>query len=97
MVLRLAKENRWGNFPSFSGAWRISKEEFFDVPWINDLKIRGNWGRLGNSSIGDWDYVGTINQSIVTVFGGAIVPSHFSEISEYRSCLGNQRNGKYWF
>ena len=65
---RLAKENRWGNFPSFSGAWRISKEEFFDVPWINDLKIRGNWGRL------DWDYIGTINQSIVTVFGGAIVP-----------------------
>ena len=56
------------------GAWRISKEEFFDVPWINDLKIRGNWGRLGNSSIGDWDYIGTINQSIVTVFGGAIVP-----------------------
>lgn len=38
------------------------------------LKIRGNWGRLGNSSIGDWDYIGTINQSIVTVFGGAIVP-----------------------
>ena len=71
---RLAKENRWGNFPSFSGAWRISKEEFFDVPWINDLKIRGNWGRLCNSSIGDWDYIGTINQSIVTVFGGAIVP-----------------------
>lgn len=71
---RLAKENRWGNFPSFSGAWRISKEVFFDVPWINDLKIRGNWGRLGNSSIGDWDYIGTINQSIVTVFGGAIVP-----------------------
>lgn len=71
---RLAKENRWGNFPSFSGAWRISKEEFFDVPWINDLKIRGNWGRLGNFSIGDWDYIGTINQSIVTVFGGAIVP-----------------------
>lgn len=69
---RLAKENRWGNFPSISGAWRISKENFFDVPWINDLKIRGNWGRLGNSSIGDWDYIGTINQSIVTVFGGAI-------------------------
>lgn len=71
---RLSKENRWGNFPSVSGAWRISKESFFNIPWINDLKIRGNWGRLGNSSIGDWDYIGTINQSIVTVFGGAIVP-----------------------
>lgn len=71
---RLSKENRWGSFPSVSGAWRISKESFFNIPWINDLKIRGNWGRLGNSSIGDWDYIGTINQSIVTVFGGAIVP-----------------------
>lgn len=71
---RLAKENRWGNFPSVSAAWRISNEKFFDVPWVSDLKIRGNWGRLGNSSIGDWDYLGTINQSIVTVLGGAIRP-----------------------
>lgn len=69
---RLSKDNRWGNFPSISGAWRISKEQFFDVPWINDLKLRGNWGRLGNAAIGDWDYIGTINQSIVTVLGGTI-------------------------
>ena len=69
---RLSKDNRWGNFPSVSGAWRISKENFFNVPWIDDLKIRGNWGRLGNSTIGDWDYLATINQSIVTVIGGTI-------------------------
>ena len=69
---RLSKNNRWGNFPSVSGAWRISKENFFNVPWIDDLKIRGNWGRLGNSTIGDWDYLATINQSIVTVIGGTI-------------------------
>lgn len=71
---RLSKENRWGNFPSVSAAWRISKENFFNISWINDLKIRGNWGRLGNSSIGEWDYLGTINQSIVTLLGGTIVP-----------------------
>lgn len=71
---RLAPENRWGNFPSISAAWRISKESFFDMPWLNDLKIRGNWGKLGNSSIGEWDYLGTINQSIVTVLGGTLVP-----------------------
>lgn len=71
---RLIKENRWGNFPSISAAWRISREGFFQVPWINDLKLRANWGRLGNASIGDWDYIGTINQSIVTVFGGVLVP-----------------------
>ena len=58
---RLSKDNRWGNFPSISGAWRISKENFFNVPWIDDLKIRG-----------DWDYLATINQSIVTVIGGTI-------------------------
>ena len=69
---RLSKNNRWGNFPSVSGAWRISKENFFNVPWIDDLKIRGNWGKLGNSTIGDWDYLATINQSIVTVIGGTI-------------------------
>ena len=71
---RLSKENRWGNFPSVSAAWRISKEKFFNVSWIDDLKIRGNWGRLGNASIGDWDYLGTINQSIVSVIGGVVVP-----------------------
>ncbi|MBL0739994.1 TonB-dependent receptor [Chryseolinea sp. Jin1] len=51
---RFAKNNRWGNFPSVSAAWRISKENFFQVPWINDLKIRANYGTLGNSSIGRW-------------------------------------------
>lgn len=71
---RFARDNRWGTFPSVSAAWRISNENFFNVSWIDDLKIRANWGRLGNSAIGDWDYLGTINQSIVTVLGGAIVP-----------------------
>lgn len=70
---RLSKKNRWGTFPSISAAWRISKEKFFNVPWINDLKLRANWGRLGNSSIGNWDYIGTINQSLVTIFGDRIV------------------------
>ena len=70
---RLSKENRWGNFPSISGAWRISQEKFFNVPWIEDLKLRGNWGRLGNAAIGSWDYLGTINQSMVTVIGGQLV------------------------
>ena len=54
---RLAKENRWGNFPSFSGAWRVSKEEFFDVTWINDLMFRGIWVLLLNASICDRDYI----------------------------------------
>ncbi|MGI9527271.1 MAG: SusC/RagA family TonB-linked outer membrane protein [Weeksellaceae bacterium] len=37
-----------GIFPAFSGAWRISKEDFFNSSFINELKIRGSWGKLGN-------------------------------------------------
>lgn len=40
--------NHWGFFPSFSLAWRISGEKFWNVDIINDLKIRGGWGTTGN-------------------------------------------------
>ncbi|MEP7252878.1 MAG: TonB-dependent receptor [Ginsengibacter sp.] len=46
---RLAPGHRWDQFPSFAAAWRISGEKFFPkVSFINDLKIRGGWGKLGN-------------------------------------------------
>lgn len=46
---RLAPGNKWETFPSFAAAWRISAEDFFPKnTFINDLKIRGGWGRLGN-------------------------------------------------
>jgi len=70
---RFAKARRWGVFPSFSGGWRVSQEDFMkDVSFINDLKLRASWGSLGNNSIGDYDYVnayGSANYS----FGGTIV------------------------
>jgi TonB-linked SusC/RagA family outer membrane protein len=66
---KLSKENRWENYPSISGAWRISEESFFNASWIDDLKLRANYGQLGNAAIGNWDYIGTINPSIVSVFG----------------------------
>jgi len=38
---RFGPNNRWGNFPTVSGAWRISKEDFMkEVKLINDLKLR---------------------------------------------------------
>ena len=50
---RLPADTRWGLFYSFSGGWRISREAFLkDVSWLNDLKIRGSWGELGNQNIG---------------------------------------------
>jgi TonB-dependent starch-binding outer membrane protein SusC len=66
---KVKKENRWGNFPSISGAWRISKENFFGVNWINDLKLRANYGTLGNLAIDAYEYVGFLNLFPQAVFG----------------------------
>lgn len=42
---------RWGNFYAFSAGWRISQENFLkDVKWLNDLKIRGSYGVMGNQT-----------------------------------------------
>jgi TonB-linked SusC/RagA family outer membrane protein len=57
---RFAEGNRFGFFPSFSAAWRISQENFFKVPWINELKIRGSWGEMGNQNIGLYRYFGSV-------------------------------------
>jgi len=46
---RLAPGHKWDKFPSFAAAWRISSEDFFPkTSFINDLKIRGGYGILGN-------------------------------------------------
>jgi TonB-linked SusC/RagA family outer membrane protein len=46
-----APAQRYGNFPSVSGGWRISQESFMrNIDWINDLKIRGGWGKSGSLS-----------------------------------------------
>lgn len=56
---RLAPGHRWGYFPSFSAAWRVSNEKFMKhITWIDDLKIRGGWGQTGNQSgLGDYGYL----------------------------------------
>ena len=57
---RLAADNRWSNFWSVSGAWRISGEEFLkDNPLFNDLKLRVSYGTNGNLPTGYYPYMGT--------------------------------------
>lgn len=69
---RLPADNRWGLFYSFSGAWRVSEEAFLkDVSWINDLKIRGSFGELGNQNIGTYPYQPTLDNRPY-VFGGTV-------------------------
>lgn len=53
---RFAKENRWGNFWSVGGAWLISKENFFNASWVDQLKLKLSAGQQGNDNVGDWAY-----------------------------------------
>ena len=68
---RLAPGHRWDNFPSFALAWRVSGEKFFPkTNFINDLKIRGGWGKLGNyQSASPYQYLTTILGSPDYSFG----------------------------
>ena len=80
---KLAPGHRWGYFPSFSAAWRISGEKFLrDVSWINDLKLRAGWGQTGNQaglaeygwmqqySTNYYDWTQTENAQAVPTVGG---------------------------
>ncbi len=67
---RFAKGSKWGTFPSASVGWRISQEKFFNVDWINDLKIRANWGKLGSQNIGYYDYQMFMLSSSQYLFNG---------------------------
>lgn len=71
---RFHPDNRWGNFWSAGAAWIISKEDFFDISWIDLLKIKASYGSQGNDNIGNYRYVNTY--SIVNSAGNpAAIPS----------------------
>jgi TonB-linked SusC/RagA family outer membrane protein len=74
---RFGKDNRYGTFPSASLAWRISKEDFFNVRPINDLKLRLGYGVTGNQNIGNYSFASVL-QTVQYNFNGtpvtAIVP-----------------------
>lgn len=75
---RLPEDTRWGLFYSFSAGWRISKESFLkDVSWINDLKLRGSWGKLGNQNIGIYPYQATLSIRDYA-FDGKVQPGYSS-------------------
>ncbi len=56
---RFHPDNRWGNFWSAGAAWIISKEDFFDVDWVDMLKVKASYGSQGNDNIGNYLYVNT--------------------------------------
>ena len=83
---RFAEGHRWGYFPSFSGAWRISEEAFMESAkdsWLSGLKIRASWGQPGNQdalSGSNNDYypaLNTYNLDSKYAFGGSLNSGYY--------------------
>jgi len=79
---RFGENNKYGTFPSASVAWRISKEDFFHVPFINDLKLRAGYGVTGNQNIGNYSFASNLsiaqynfNNNSVTIVYPLVLPN----------------------
>lgn len=80
---RFASGSRWGFFPSASAGWRISEESFFQLvrQWIDNLKVRGSFGSLGNQNISSYySFARLISiSSLGYTFGeGSVLPKYSS-------------------
>ncbi len=66
----LAEGNKWGYFPSVSGAWRMNNENFMQgaSSWLNNLKLRVSWGITGNAAIDPYETLTTLSTSPVYYF-----------------------------
>ena len=71
---RFPEDKRFGAFPSFSAAWRLSEESFFNVSWMDNLKFRASWGMLGNQEIGDYAFYNTYLFGQNYNFGNNLAP-----------------------
>ncbi len=59
---KFGKNHKWGDFPAVSAGWRISQEAFMkDIAWINDLKIRADYGVTGNQDFGSYISLNTMS------------------------------------
>ena len=60
---KFPKSNRFAFFPSFSVGWRLDNERFMDGSndWLDELKLRGSYGQIGNQNIQPYGYLATMN------------------------------------
>ena len=66
--------HKWGTFPSFAAAWRISSEKFMEgIEWLDDLKIRAGWGETGNQETRDYAFLSLVNMNPKAGFGSTDV------------------------
>ncbi len=73
---KFSENSRYATFPSFALGWNVSQEKFLrDVSWLNKLKLRASWGKLGNDKIPYWDRFARVESNIVAIFGASNDPN----------------------
>ncbi len=73
---KFGTDHKWGNFPAVSAGWRISEEEFMSgAEWLNDLKIRADYGVTGNQDFGSY-----ISLNTMTGFGYYIYNGKYFQV-----------------
>jgi len=84
---KFAPANQYGNFPSASIGWRLSEEPFIkNIKAINELKLRGSYGIVGNQNIPNFKYASTYSNNAGLynyVLGNTVVPA------AYRNNIGD--------
>ena len=91
---RFGSTKKFGVFPSVSAGWRISSEKFMEnVTWINDLKVRGSWGKLGSqNNVSPTNaytlFNSTFGNSYYDVSGSGSIRQGF-----YQTNIGNENTG----
>jgi len=78
--------NRWASFPSISGGWTVSNEEFYKnlLGDAAELKIRASWGLSGNAGIGAYNDQQVMNKSGIVIGNNvatAIYPGAFRDVN----------------
>lgn len=69
---KFGKNNKWGYFPAFSAAWRLSEEEFIkDLDVFSDLKLRVGYGLAGNNRIGSYQSLAIMSSVTAASANGA--------------------------
>lgn len=74
---KFGDNHKWGNFPAVSAGWRISRENFMEgaAGWLNDLKIRGDYGETGNQ-----DFSSYMSLNTMTGFGYYLINGKFTQV-----------------
>ena len=67
---RFAKGSRWGTFGSIGANWIVSKETFMkNLSWVNFLKLRADWGQVGNDAGASYNAYKSLYSSALTYQG----------------------------